>query len=868
MCLSFLIFFFFTLFFYCKPSEKKREASKFKNRKNKHDNESPHSSTSELLKKNFISPGVSEEDFKHPKMAFHLGYSKKVKRKGKKEQKNQNGKSTSRQPQPIDDKAQKGHDLDKEREALDERNMQESKSIKQVSRNAETINDPTKEINYEYGTNKKRPEQKDRSEGCRKLSDKPEVVEGELQQKDGVQVSAEKIVSKDHMDDKTKDKRRFHPPGKKLNCSEPPSQGTKFAKDSWDTSQSCTKSERAFSQKDPTKRVNSPVQTVADISENHESKSYGGDKMVNEREETKFNPSTSDKDNNVSRSPAGKRAVCFQERTTKTNKHKRNHVLMKLPSFDDVSSSNSGFLYIETSHETNDLDHGVVEETQCDKPTQQSQDNVNSSPPIEPTQWQEINKPNKVHEQEQSKIKGKANLPAIYGFEEDELNASGDYNFSTELQVSSNMESSYVFNKSCFQKNNANTAKALDHCAIMSPSIQDLSYAECGKNDCDQTKKIEPRNLTKEIKGKQNKNYDKALSIPAGGCGDGVEILECPEGYGSGRLLRQLRERNKKVSYKEWESFEASDNEKKTHQSTKLSYPCSVGDEFKEAQASLEMSPSDDKRKSQNDQRSMKIFGSMAPKKAPKESSRQRRTFWTSKEIKTTVTTMSYSKTVQGNDSDPYNFEADCATTSTEAAPLAPFRSFSLNKDSLNLTQDVQNQHVVEGKRDFSLKTKRSNKKARQENYSKVGFEKASTQHKSQLCTTSCAKKSEALKFGKKKKKACAKESEEFTLFSSQRDVKKRKEKKSNTIESMEFTLFSSQKSQVSLFFYFVAYSSIAVQILTKKTTAIITELFIVQANPFDALSAKAGMTHAKSITRRYHDVLIFFNYSYKVYRK
>ncbi|GFN97268.1 synaptonemal complex protein 2-like [Plakobranchus ocellatus] len=461
---------------------------------------------------------------------------------------------------------------------------------------------------------------------------------------------------------------------------------------------------------------------------------------------------------------------------------------------DDVSSSSSGILYIETVQGTDDLNTDCIVETQCDKltPTTRlpqnsvdAQNDINYSPPIEPTQFSDKKTINKVYKLK--KMKDELKLPANFGFDENELNASGDCNVpNTEPHVSSNMESSYVFDKCGLPKND-------------SSKVCDQNKNISLKTDGDPIVKID---VLAQDQRQSDRKVDSFVSRLTSGCGDGLMMTNSPEEDRPGRLLKQLRKRNKKISYKEWESNDTSFNDEITPSksyNTNSSTPSPTHDQVENLGASFIKSPSDDKLRSQKDQHTMKMAGSMAPKKIIKGSRKHQKTFWTSREIKTTVTT-SYSKFIDNSYSaDPYSFDAECATTSTEAAPLLPFRSFSFDKSHQDESQTPEKQSVNTGTTKGSPNTKLHHRKDGRSGYKEAKHDMTlSEQKNSQFGFKSGnAKRSKDLMTQKKqKKKVSSKDSVEFSLFSSQKRKSKKKERKSKTREQMDIALFSSQRSQ------------------------------------------------------------------------
>ncbi|RUS91364.1 hypothetical protein EGW08_000881, partial [Elysia chlorotica] len=738
--------------------EKKEKTSR--HMKGQQEDTTPKPIQAEILK-SLISPGcISEEDFKHPRVDLLLKRPEKGNGKDKSKKKNQIIKSTSDIVVFTPGETQNSCSFEEEREFSTGKNLREkkSKSNQKGSKGALNILSNKKE-SKEYATtyaNKSLIGQ-DHSKDDNKLSsplDKLQVSEKTSDERreyyqDLAGLSKDHGLNYDKLDS-----------SKKAN-SKDENQGDIFKERNKDgVPQSHTKS----GIKDSSVKTNHTIsQVIFDIHES-ESQIY----KDNEKESKKGTTKNSDKHKTMLSLNA--EVNHCQKDMMGIKGHKNNHAskaVGKTFSFDDVSSSNSGFLFIESQMENN-FPVDVINETQCDKLTPQylnipnttagTPDDFNSSPPIEPTQGLE-NRNLKMH-----KLRKLSNekIPKSFGFEENELNASGDFHIhNTEPQTSSNMESSYVFNKCGSLKKTVSKHKVKD-IGEASQDLIDLNKVQYTKTRDDNMKKGDPQNLYgTQCKNITNKNHVNMLSLPVGGCGDGLRVSDTHENNHCGR---KLRERNKKIQYKECESSEPSPKKS----------------------IFTNLSPAADKRKSQKDPYTMKMAGFMAPKKAPKEN-RQKKTFWTSREIKTTVTTTSYSKMINSKCStDPYNFETECTTTSTEG-PLLPFRSFNTNKSNSQLKHSKD-----------KLPDREKHKKAQERGCDTTYDRTSAFDHMSHVSKKSFLKKSKSLK-NKGKKKACSKESVEFSLFSSQKSFTQKNQSKGSTKTSMEFALFSSQKDQLQV---------------------------------------------------------------------
>ena len=747
----------------------------------------------ELLK-SLNSPGcISEEDFKHPHQPFNRNHREIHKGKEKRERKNHSEKSASEVAVSTDNGTHNNDGLEEERELSAEVNICEKKSSRQ--KDSKTVgNNSCSECNEYAHTNAINTKENylRKVEKYINSLDEPQksqknYVESRKFSKDLGGLCIGDSLPDDKLDSYKKVGTTYQPSFESVNDlkekfqieNKDENQDDIFRENTKDASQSHTKSKIVICLKDSFERIDHTGQWMSYINQNDERHIHDN----NERESSIDSTNNfRDRDSNTLKSSKinVEDSCCLRESVDEKG-HKINQAscaIRKSISCEDVSSSNSGFLYIERSQAANDCD--VIGETQCDKPPQQSQnvrssaaetaDKINRFSLIEIGEGLETSNV-KMHKLR--KLNGEK-MPKSFGFEENELNASGDFNLhNTEPQMSSNMESSYVFNKCGLPKQTTSKTKVKNTGAVAN------SASQSAKTRDDSAKKLDSQNTCGKQKERiQNKGKD-VLSLPSAGCGDGFKVSDTPEDDTPDQLGRKLRERCKKISYKEWESFETSEICPKKSISTKLS-------------------PSDDKSKSQKDHDNMKMVGSMAPKKAPKEK-RKRKTYWTSKEIKTTVTTTSYSKMVNSSSSpDPYNFEADCATTSSDAAPLLPFRSFTMNKSISRLTASEAEQPIRD-ERKASCKSKTHHNKTQQESSYDTTYDKmCEPHHKSHVRRKNSPKSSKSLK-DKGKKKACANKSMEFSVFSSQKDLAKQNQTKGSSNSSVEFGLFSSQKSQVSL---------------------------------------------------------------------
>ncbi|GFS06833.1 hypothetical protein ElyMa_002974500 [Elysia marginata] len=747
--------------------ERKRQASKHTMSSRNLESE-PESIHSELLKRSLISPGfTSEEDFKRPHLPFHRDPSRKEDRKGKVEKRDSKKKGSTRKSTSTDDELPKSHGF---QVFASEVNIREQISFIEKNANEEVMNYPCNEKQkddyecFKESKSKTSPTENffEKEKESSKLSDDIRILKRkELhrnKQNSDIDTSKTNSVPDDHVDHNKK-KSKFQPPCERASDSKKQKQEINQC-DVYrvDVLQSKTKS--AVCPEDCFKSFAHPVQTKNYADHNKSREAYEDKEIGNNTCTEETNNCSGEREGIALKLTKNKENVChFQRERANLLPFKNRKAAsepLKSNSCDDVSSSNSGFLYIETSHASNDLECNVIDESQCDDMTGPSEnvqnyaeipDVINISAHMEPLEHAKS-------EKEVCKIKkfdmlGKA--PKNFGFEDNELNASGDCNpQNLEPVISSNVESSYVFDKCGIKEKpiGKDPFKIMSH---TQDSIE-LGRAELTSKAGYVDKKVDSQKTKFPTESEDN---PFTLSSPGSthlefGGGDGPKTLESSDVDKPGRLLRHLRERNKKISYKEWESFESNIDDKSTPKKPK----------------DANVSTVKHNKKTQRDRQDVKILGTQ--NKTHYETVKQRKTFWTSKEIKTTVTTTSYSKMIDSScSSDPYNFEADCATTSTEAAPLLPFRSFTMSNSNLSLPASAEKQPNGDGRK-VSLKTKTQQRKLPQERYkeTETAFGKISLPqllHKNKKGTS---KKSKSIQEKGKKR---LKESVEFTLFSSQR---------------------------------------------------------------------------------------------------